>query len=215
MQNWKRLAVLHRWFKTSRVAIDRSISGSRNTWFSKTRIDSTASPTILVPSRSWGKKVPLRGKIVPFWPSFAFPTLWVMLDLEKLPISSYRGSSILARIQLQSTRSSPGWCFIKTTKWWLIITSFAGLKNILKIHLRRLLRACWGGVIMTPSWLLEVEMKAINIFETGKWILTMLLWNMAVRSSSCVTIPLRYGGLGMDSHIGTLKLWPAPVFSCV
>jgi len=34
MHNWKRCAVVHRRFKTSRAAIDRLIPGSRNTWFS-------------------------------------------------------------------------------------------------------------------------------------------------------------------------------------
>jgi hypothetical protein len=40
---------------------------------------------------------------------------------------------------------------------------------------------------------------------------------MTVFSSSYFTIPLRYGGLGMDSHLplALRKLWPAPPFSCV
>jgi hypothetical protein len=45
---------------------------------------------------------------------------------------------------------------------------FAGLKNILKIPLQLQLEACLGDVIMTSSWQLEVNMKAKNIFETGK-----------------------------------------------
>jgi hypothetical protein len=37
---------------------------------------------------------------------------------------------------------------------------FAGLKNILKINLQLQLEACWGDVIMTSSWQLEMKMKA-------------------------------------------------------
>jgi hypothetical protein len=37
---------------------------------------------------------------------------------------------------------------------------FAGLKNILKIHIQIQLEVCWGEVIMTPSYKFEVKMKA-------------------------------------------------------
>jgi hypothetical protein len=53
--------------------------------------------------------------------------------------------------------------------------------------------------------------------EIGKYIYAELLRNMVVRSSSYVTIPLRYGGLGMELHLSLAlqKILPAPVFSCV
>jgi len=41
---------------------------------------------------------------------------------------------------------------------------FACLKNILKINIQLQLEACWGGIIMTVSWQLEVKMKAHNAF---------------------------------------------------
>jgi len=53
---------------------------------------------------------------------------------------------------------------------------------------------------MTSSWQLEVKMKATNIYETGKRIYVNLLWNITVLSSLYATIPMRYVGLGMDSH---------------
>jgi hypothetical protein len=43
---------------------------------------------------------------------------------------------------------------------------FAGLKNTFNIHLQPQLEAFWGDVIMTPSWQLEMKMKAKHIFET-------------------------------------------------
>jgi len=43
-----------------------------------------------------------------------------------------------------------------------------------------------------------MNMKAKKYFETRKRIFAKLLRSTAVCSSSCVTIPLRYGGLGMD-----------------
>jgi hypothetical protein len=78
---------------------------------------------------------------------------------------------------------------------------FAGLKNILKINLQLQLGACLGDVFMTSSWQLEVKMKAINIFETRKWIYLIIIRSMAVWPSAYVAIPLRSGGLGMDSHL--------------
>jgi hypothetical protein len=61
------------------------------------------------------------------------------------------------------------------------------------------------------------EDKSKNMFETRKSICAMLLRNMAFWSSTYGTIPLRYGGLSMDSHLPLvlLKLWQAPVFSCL
>jgi hypothetical protein len=53
---------------------------------------------------------------------------------------------------------------------------FSGLKNIFKIQLQLQLEVCWGGIIMSPSWQLELNMKAKNI-------------------------PLRCGGLVIDSHL--------------
>jgi len=44
-------------------------------------------------------------------------------------------------------------------------------------------------------------MKPKSSFETGKWICTKLLWNMAVWSSSNAEIKLRYGDFGMDSNL--------------
>jgi len=41
---------------------------------------------------------------------------------------------------------------------------FAGL-NFLKIYLRLQFEACWGVVIMTSSWQLEVRIEAKTIWD--------------------------------------------------
>ena len=91
---------------------------------------------------------------------------------------------------------------------------FAGLKNIFEICLQLQLAACWGDVIMTSSWQLEVKMKAKNVFETGKWIYAEILWNMAIWWSSYGTIHLRYGCFGIEPHLALVlkKIWPGQVF---
>jgi hypothetical protein len=61
---------------------------------------------------------------------------------------------------------------------------------------------------MAPSWQLEVKMTAKYIFETGKRICAN-----SIRNNDSAGI---WGfSYGFKLGIGTLKLWPAPVFSCV
>jgi len=84
---------------------------------------------------------------------------------------------------------------------------FAGLENIFKIHLQLQLEACFGDVITTSSWQLEVKMKAQNIFETGKCIYVKLIKKFGrlvvfISDDSAEIWGVRYG---LTLAIGTLK----------
>jgi hypothetical protein len=77
---------------------------------------------------------------------------------------------------------------------------FTGLKNIFEIHVQLQLEACWGDVIMTVGG----EDKSQKYFWDRKMNLrkvTMKYDGLVVFIRVFVTIQLRYGGLGMDSHL--------------
>ena len=129
----------------------------------------------------------------------------------------YRGGH-LAKVKLQSPRSSPGSCCMKTTTWWFIITSFfiCGLpvSNIFMANFQLQLEACWGGVIMTSSWQLEVKIKGKKSF----WDRKIHLRNVTMKSDNFVVF-IRHDSAeiwwfkyGLTLVIGTKKNI-APMFS--
>jgi hypothetical protein len=115
------------------------------------------------------------------------------------PSLSIQGFFFKSRVQLWSPRSSPESCFMKTTNW-VIITSFlkfhfSGLKNIFRLHLQLQLEACWGDVIMTSSWQLEVKItskiilrlenestwRKYEIWSLGRLHTSRFSWDMRVQ----------------------------------
>jgi hypothetical protein len=90
------------------------------------------------------------------------------------------------------------------------VLCLASLNAVFKIHIRLQPEACWGAVIRTFPWQLEVMMKQKNIFETGKWICAKLPWNTVDRSSSCGSNLLRY--VGMFTAVSAWVREGSPVF---